>query len=121
MREETTLLEQSDLGLLHEALAFMARRVFDPGESERVRALLDRFEELILNPAAERSLRLSPPEQEVFARQIESYCRELTARGASREGRVQAERLRRIIGFLAPSAAKRSRPSLLRRLFPFWK
>jgi hypothetical protein len=92
-------LTRSDLELLHEALSYMRRRVFDQAEGIRLKGVLDRIEEMLLEPVPEaRALRLSPPEQEAMERQVETFCQELTQRGASQQGRAQADRLRQHIG-----------------------
>ena len=99
-------MTRSDLELLHEALSYMRRRVFDQAESVRIKGVLDRIEEMLLDPTPEpRLLRLSPPEQEAMERQIESFCVELTQRGASQRGRDQAARLRGLTGSNAGSAS----------------
>ncbi|MEZ4653411.1 MAG: hypothetical protein R3E12_07380 [Candidatus Eisenbacteria bacterium] len=107
-------LTRSDLELLHEALSYMRRRVFDQAESVRIKGVLDRIEEMLLDPTTEpRFLRISPPEQEAMERQVESFCVELTHRGAPEAGRQQASRLRRLIG----AGAGSSRLGWFRRLF----
>ena len=105
-----TPLATSDLKLLHEALRYRARRVMEPGESVRLTGLLERVEDLLLDRGGDaRSLRLSPPEQEVFARQVLAYCAELTGRGASQLGRTQAQELRGLVERVSPGR-RRKRP-----------
>jgi hypothetical protein len=108
-------LTRPDLELLHEALSYMRKRVFDQAEAVRIKGVLDRIEELLLDPTTERRLlRLSPPEQEAMERQVESFCVELTRRGASQRGREQATRLRSLIGSNAGSSSLWGR---IRRMF----
>src|SRR5690606_3613918 len=108
-------LTRPDLELLHEALSYMRKRVFDQAESVRIKGVLDRIEEMLLDPTTERRLlRLSPPEQEAMERQVESFCVELTRRGAWQQGREQAARLRALVGSNAGSGSLRSR---IRRIF----
>ncbi|MBK8232775.1 MAG: hypothetical protein IT349_08705 [Candidatus Eisenbacteria bacterium] len=105
--------EMTELKLLHEALAFRAKRVFDPAESVRLRGLLERVEDILLAPPDARpALRLSPPEQEVLVRQVLGYCAELTGRGASQLGREQAARLRQLVDRIAPGTLRKR---------PWWK
>ncbi len=108
-----TPLELSDLKLLHEALRYRVKRVFEPAESVRLTGILDRVEELLLNRTAEaRGLRLSPPEQDVLARQVLAYCAELTGRGASEVGRQQAMQLKRLVVTISPRSVPRK---------PWWR
>lgn len=103
----------SDLRLLHEALQYRARRVREPGESVRLVGLLDRVEELLLDRGNEpRSLRLSPPEQEVLVRQVLAYCAELTGRGASQLGRTQALELKGLVERVSPGRLRKK---------PWWR
>jgi hypothetical protein len=108
-------LSREDLELLHEAFAYMRKRVFDQAELVRIKGIAGRLEELLLAPPEDPAvLRLSPPEQETFGRQVASYCAELTRRGSSAEGREQAARLERIAAnFGRPPVAR----GWLRRLF----
>lgn len=95
----------SDLELLREALVYRSKRVFLQGEAVRLHGLTERVLDLLLESAGgKRALRLSPPEQEVMARQVEAYCAELSGGMASPENRDEAARLRRIVGILAPNA-----------------
>ncbi len=111
-------LPREDLGLLLEAARYQSRRVREPVESVRLRGLVDRLEEMLLASAESGvsggALRLSPPEQEVLLRQVDSYCEELTGRGASLTGREEARRLRSI---LSPLREERSPLGFWRRLF----
>lgn len=111
MTEST--LGLADLKLLYEALQYRARRVREPGESVRLAGLVDRVEELLLGRGAEpRNLRLSPPEQEVLARQVLAYCAELTGRGASQLGRSQAQELKVLIERVSPGRLRKK---------PWWR
>lgn len=111
-------LPREELSLLLEALRYQSRRVREPVEAVRLRGLVDRLEEMLLasveTPAVGGALRLSPPEQEVLLRQVDSYCEELTRRGASLAGRDEARRLRAI---LSPLREQASPLSFWRRLF----
>jgi hypothetical protein len=107
---------RADLELLHVALSYMRKRIFDQGESVRVTGMIERIEDLLLaQPGEAQNLRLSPPEQGVLRRQVFAYCDELTHRGAATEGREQAKRLREIVERMTkrPSPAR----SWFRRLW----
>lgn len=108
-------LRRQDLQLLHEALSYMRKRVFDQAEQVRLKGLVERLEDLLLESAGSTRLRLSPPEQEVLERQVEAYCTELTGRYAAESSRAQADRLRSLVGLFVP----RSRKSWVRRLLGF--
>ncbi len=92
-------LTGADLRLLHEALAYLVKRVHEPAESIRLRGLLERVEEMLVSGGrSPASLRLSPPEQRLLEREIPVYCEALTQRGGSIEGAREADRLRLMVG-----------------------
>lgn len=96
-------MSRADLVLLHEALVYTRKRSFQPVEAVRLQGLQERVEGLLLDRSAnEGRLRLSPPEQEVLARELPRYCEAMTQRGGSTEGLRQAERLRQLLQLLAP-------------------
>lgn len=107
-------LTRSDLQLLHEALAYARKRSYRQASAVRVQGVLERVEELLLAPeSGRRSLRLSPPEQEVIEREVPIYCDALTQRGGTLQGVQESERLRWIVTFLTGA---RDRTSWWRRL-----
>ena len=108
-------LTRCDLQLLHEALSYMRKRVFDQAELVRLKGVIDQLEDLLLDKDGEPLLRLSPPEQDVLERQVEGYCAELTGKYASRDGRQQASRLRGLVERLGG----RRRKNWVRRLLGF--
>ena len=91
-------LNGADLRLLHEALTYTRKRSYRQVESVRIQGLLDRVEELLLDPdAPAQALRLSPPEQDLLAKEIPLYCEALTQRGGSVQGAREAARLREVL------------------------
>lgn len=86
-------LTRADLELLHEALSYMRKRVFDQAETIRVRGMVERIEDLLLDSPERAHFRLAPPELETLERQVGAYCEALTQRGASTEAREQAREL----------------------------
>ena len=107
-------LSTADLRLLHETLTYARKRSYQQVESVRVQGLLERVEELLLGAhGTAHVLRLSPPEQDVLAKEVPLYCEALTQRGGSLQGAREAVRLREILEILTGS----SRPwwSRLRR------
>jgi hypothetical protein len=118
MKRSADTFTRSDLELLHRALAYRRKRVHEPGAVVRMQGLLDRVEELLLEPAGASRLRLSPPEQALLHREVPLYCEELTRRGAAEAGAQEARRLRELLHLLAAGAGPRTiRPAWLRRLF----
>jgi hypothetical protein len=100
-------LTLADLQLFHEALAFVRKRSYQRADSVRIQGLMDRVEEILLETQGPvRQLRLSPPEQEVLAREIPVYCEALTGRGSSPEGARVAARLERILEALGGEARR---------------
>lgn len=108
---------RSDLELLHRALSYRRKRIHEPGALVRLQGLLDRVEELLLDPAGAARLRLSPPEQALLHREVPLYCEELTRRGGSEAGALEARRLRELLRLLATGRGRSFRPAWLRRLF----
>ncbi len=89
---------RGDLELLHAALSYMRKRIFDQGEAVRISGMITRIEDLLLaEPGEAQNLRLSPPEQGALRRQVFAYCEELTHRGASEEGKGDATRPRSLV------------------------
>lgn len=93
MGDRQRTLTRADLELLHEALSYMRKRVFDQAELVRVRGMIARIEDLLLGAPDRARFRLAPPEVETLDRQIRAYCEALTQRGASVESRDRARRL----------------------------
>ena len=108
-------LTRADLVLLHEALAYTRKRSFLPAETVRLQGVQDQVEALLLGGGASGSLRLSPPEQEVLAREIPRYCEALTQRGGSEKGTHDAARLRALLELLVPGSGGSWWRRLLRR------
>jgi hypothetical protein len=100
MRAKDQGLTRADLELLHRALSYRAKRVHDQASLVRLRGLLERVESLILDEAVQSTLRLSPPEQELLARELPLYAAEMTQRGGSEQGAIEARRLAEITGTL---------------------
>ena len=115
MAQRDGTLSRSDLQLLHEALSYMRKRVFDQAELVRLKGVIEQLEDLLLEKEGTPLLRLSPPEQDVLERQVTAYCEELTGRYASQDGRGQARRLRALVQQLGG----RRRKSWVRRLLGF--
>jgi hypothetical protein len=101
MRAKDQGLTRADLELLHRALSYRVKRVHDQAALVRLRGLLGRVETLILEEAVQSSLRLSPPEQELLARELPLYAAEMTQRGGSEQGAVEARRLAEINSILS--------------------
>jgi hypothetical protein len=94
-------LTRADLELLHRALTYRVKRVHDQVALVRLRGLLDRVEGVILEDAeGTPSLRLSPPEQELLTRELPLYAAEMTQRGGSEQGRMEARRLSEMLRIL---------------------
>ena len=97
-------LTTADLRLLHEALSYARKRAYQQAEMIRVQGLQERVEELLLGATdSPHALRLSPPEQEVLAKEIPLYCEALTQRGGSIQGTRDAARLREVLELLVGS------------------
>ncbi len=96
MREKDQGLTREDLELLHRALAYRVKRMHDQAALIRLRGVLGRVESLLLAEDLQASLRLSPPEQEALARELPLYAAELTQRGGSERGSLEARRLAEI-------------------------
>lgn len=90
-------LTRADLELLHEALSYMRKRVFDQVELVRVRGMITRIEDLLLDSPEHAHLRLAPPELETLERQASAYTEAITQRGASAEARDRARELERLV------------------------
>lgn len=101
MRAKDQGLTRADLELLHRALSYRVKRVHDQAALVRLRGLLDRVEALILEETVHASLRLSPPEQELLTRELPLYAAEMTQRGGSEQGAIEARRLEEIERSLA--------------------
>ena len=96
MRAKDQGLTRADLELLHRALLYRLKRVHDQAALVRLRGLLGRVEALIIEESVQPSLRLSPPEQELLARELPLYAAEMTQRGG-----IEARRLAAINGILS--------------------
>ena len=94
-------LTRTDLELLHEALTYMRKRVFEQAEVVRVRGMIERIEDCLLGASERAPFRLSPPEIETLERQVRSYCDATTQRGASAEARDRAKQLERLVARIA--------------------
>ena len=102
-------LTREDLELLHEALSYMRKRVFEQAETIRVRGMVERIEDLLLDAPERAHFRLAPPEIETLERQVLAYRGALTQRGASTEARERARQLDRLVArIVGRSAAKSS-------------
>ncbi len=93
MPEHDRALTRRDLESLHEALTYMRKRVFEPGELVRVRGMIQRLEDILLDQPESARFRLSPPELETLDRQLAAYTEAMTQRGASQESRDQAREI----------------------------
>jgi hypothetical protein len=102
-------LTRADLELLHEALSYMRKRVFEQAETIRVRGMIERIEDLLLDSPERARFRLAPPELETLERQVSAYCEALTQRGASTEARERARELDRLVGRVVGRSAGKSR------------
>ena len=96
MRDKDQGLTRADLELLHRALAYRIKRVHDQAVLVRLGGVLGRVESLLLAEDLRVSLRLSPPEQEALARELPLYAAEMTQRGGSETGAIEARRLAEI-------------------------
>ncbi|MEZ4649749.1 MAG: hypothetical protein R3E97_13380 [Candidatus Eisenbacteria bacterium] len=94
-------LTRADLELLHESLTYMRKRVFEQAEVVRVRGMIERIEDLLLDAPERAHFRLSPPEIETLERQVRAYCEAMTQRGASAEARDRARQLERLSARIA--------------------
>jgi hypothetical protein len=101
MRETMAIrirITQEELGLIHEALAYMRRRIHGPGDAQRVNELADRAEDLLLSAEKRpsRLLRLSDEYARVLRTALGSYGEELRKPLSDLSNRTRVARLRQI-------------------------
>ncbi|MBD3236462.1 MAG: hypothetical protein GF330_07150 [Candidatus Eisenbacteria bacterium] len=91
-------ITQEELGLVHEALAYMRRRIHGPGDAQRVHELADRAEELLLGGRARpvRLMRLSDEHARVLRTALGSYADELRQPFSDLSNRARVARLRQL-------------------------
>jgi hypothetical protein len=110
---------REDLSLLHETLAYTLRRTFSEGEKIRLKDLIGRVEERLLDSPdrGPRPFALTPPEEDALINAADTYCDALDRPFAAEVSRAKARRVselvrryRRRTGFLAWLARVFGRP-----------
>lgn len=106
---------RDELALLHETLTYALKRTFTEGEKTRLKDLLGRIEERLLEPGqAERPFPVTAPEAEAFALASETYCEALEAPFSAEVSRKKATRVKDLVGRFRGGSGFLS---ALRRLF----
>ncbi len=91
------LLAHGESELLLEALAYMGRRFFDPGDQGAILDLEEAIEQVRRRqPSGRRSLVLPEPQAELLMRVLAAYGRELRHPATAADNRERADRIRRI-------------------------
>jgi hypothetical protein len=108
---------REELLLLHEAIAYISRRLFDPHDARRLREVGDQVESALLGGGERAAVRLVLDEasSRVLAVALAAYAEELSQPGGHPSNRTRARELQRLAEQL------RVGRSLLGRLRGLWR
>ncbi len=92
-------LSRDELVLLHEVLSYALKRTFSEGEKVRLRDLVGRVEERLLDAAArvERPFGMTMPEEEALLGAAEIFCQAHELPLAAEVSRGKARRVRELV------------------------
>lgn len=108
-------LTRDELALLHETLAYAHKRTFSEGDKVRIKDMIGRIEERLLDPEqVSRPFAVTPPEADAFALASETYCEALEAPFSAEVSRRKAARVKAIVARFRTDTGFMS---TLRRLF----